>query len=105
MLDIKSELEELSALLTRAREIVGSLDDQLPQDTVGWLDMAKTALVQDSLPVRTAPSKGASDGVSGLYSCEFCGAGPFKNELGLQIHQGRNHKKETKARKRATVVA
>ena len=104
MLDIKSELEELSSHLARAQQIVTNLGNELPQDTVGWLDMAKIALVQDSLPARTAPL-GTEEKAPGLYSCEFCGAGPFKNELGLQIHQGRNHKRETKARKRATVVA
>lgn len=104
MLDIKSELEELSSHLARAQQIVNTLGNQLPQDTVGWLDMAKTALVQNSLPARTAPA-GTASAAPGLYFCEFCESGPFKNELGLQIHQGRNHKKETKARKRAVAVS
>lgn len=103
MLDIKSELEELSSHLSRAREIVDSLGNQLPQDTVGWLDMAKTALVQDSMPARVGSHPNVVQN-SGTYSCETCGAGPFKNELGLQIHQGRSHKAEAKARKRALAV-
>ena len=104
MLDIKSELEELSAHLRRSLEIVDALGNELPQDTVGWLDMAKSALVQDSMPTRTAPLSTVAT-LPSAFACEICGAGPFKNELGLQIHQGRNHKRETKARKRAAAVS
>lgn len=104
MLDIQAELEELSSLLTRAAEVVDGISTKFPQDTVGWLEMAKDALVQDSMAERAGISEPA-DNVSQLYSCDICEAGPFKNELGLQIHQGRSHKKETRARKRTVAVS
>jgi recombinational DNA repair protein RecT len=101
MLDTMAKLAELNSLLTRMQKITSDLQRELPHDDAGWLQAAKDVLVSAKVPQRVGVPAPARESLESY--CDICGDGPFKNELGLQIHQGRQHKKETKARHRAAV--
>lgn len=52
-------------------------------------------------PVRETPDEEAEAGLT----CDVCGKTGIKNEAGMLIHMGRNHKKEAEKAKRARVKA